>query len=67
VVDEAPEPSQALQALLDDVREHNGIDFTHYKRPTIERRLQRRLFATGQLNIRDYLHYLHLIRRSTTA
>ena len=41
------------------MREHNGIDFTHYKRPTIVRRLQRRFSATGQTNVRDYLHYLH--------
>jgi two-component system CheB/CheR fusion protein len=51
---------RSLQALLDDVREHSGIDFSHYKRPTIERRLQRRFYATGQTNVRDYLHYLHL-------
>jgi two-component system CheB/CheR fusion protein len=57
--DEAPDANRSLQALLDDVREHSGIDFSHYKRPTIERRLQRRFYATGQTNVRDYLHYLH--------
>jgi two-component system CheB/CheR fusion protein len=57
--DEASDANRSLQALLDDVREHNGIDFSHYKRPTIERRLQRRFYATGQTNVRDYLHYLH--------
>ncbi|HEY7092868.1 MAG TPA: CheR family methyltransferase [Ktedonobacterales bacterium] len=56
--DEAADGNRSLQALLDDVREHNGIDFSHYKRPTIERRLQRRFYATGQTNVRDYLHYL---------
>ncbi|HEX3270099.1 MAG TPA: CheR family methyltransferase [Ktedonobacterales bacterium] len=57
---ETPEVDRSLQTLLDDVRDHSGIDFTHYKRPTIERRLQRRFHATGQTNVRDYLHYLHL-------
>jgi two-component system CheB/CheR fusion protein len=60
VTEEAPDADRSLKALLDDVREHNGIDFSHYKRPTIERRLQRRFYATGQTNVRDYLHYLHL-------
>jgi two-component system CheB/CheR fusion protein len=57
--DEASDANRSLQALLDDVREHNDIDFSHYKLPTIERRLQRRFYATGQTNARDYLHYLH--------
>ena len=57
--DEASDANRSLQALLDDVREHDGIDFSHYKRPTIERRLQRRFYATGQTSIPDYLRYLH--------
>jgi two-component system CheB/CheR fusion protein len=57
--DEASDGNRSLQALLDDIREHNGIDFSHYKLPTIERRLQRRFYATGQTSIPTYLHYLH--------
>jgi two-component system CheB/CheR fusion protein len=59
ITEEAPDADRSLQTLLDDVREHSGIDFSHYKLPTIERRLQRRFYATGQTNVRDYLHYLH--------
>ena len=57
---ETSDANPSLQSLLDDVREHSGIDFSHYKRPTIDRRLQRRFYATGQTTVRDYLHYLHL-------
>ncbi|HEV7126548.1 MAG TPA: chemotaxis protein CheB, partial [Ktedonobacterales bacterium] len=47
-----------LQALLDQVRDRHGIDFTRYKQPTIERRLQRRLVATGLSDVNEYLRYL---------
>lgn len=52
---EAEEP---LQALLARVREQTGIDFSHYKRPTILRRLQRRMVTTGMHELADYAAYL---------
>ena len=53
-----PETLEALDQLLDHVRTQSGIDFKQYKRPTIMRRLQRRMAATGAVTIEDYTHYL---------
>jgi two-component system CheB/CheR fusion protein len=47
-----------LESLLTQVRQHSGIDFTSYRRPTIVRRLQRRMVATGLPRLGDYLRYL---------
>lgn len=49
---------QTLQRLLDRVRKHSSIDFSQYKLPTILRRLQRRIYATGTSNLPEYTHYL---------
>jgi two-component system, chemotaxis family, CheB/CheR fusion protein len=48
-----------LQSFLDEVREESGVDFTTYKQPTIERRIQRRMVATGQESFADYVRYVH--------
>ena len=53
-----PDAEESLQALLTQVRDRNGIDFSHYKRPTILRRLQRRMVAVGTPTLPDYLRYL---------
>ncbi len=53
-----PDTEQLLLTLLTQVRERNGIDFSQYKRPTILRRLQRRMAATGTLDLAGYLHFL---------
>ncbi|MDQ3655387.1 MAG: PAS domain S-box protein, partial [Chloroflexota bacterium] len=58
VVPEVSEHSH-LQAFLGELREHSGIDFSTYKQPTIERRLQRRMAATGQPSIPEYIRYVH--------
>lgn len=47
-----------LRLFLDRVREQSGIDFGAYKRPTIERRLQRRMAAVGTGSLIDYQRYL---------
>src|SRR5690348_17077886 len=47
----------ALQQLLNHVRERSNIDFSQYKMPTIVRRLQRRVFATGTTDLAGYLSY----------
>ena len=44
--------------MLGQVREQSGIDFSRYKRPTILRRLQRRMVATGMRKLSDYRRYL---------
>ncbi len=46
---------QALNVFLERVRERTGIDFAQYKRPTILRRLQRRLAATRSQSLNEYM------------
>jgi two-component system CheB/CheR fusion protein len=47
-----------LHALLEQLRDRSGIDFNSYKMPTILRRLQRRMVATGTERLNDYLRYI---------
>lgn len=56
-VDE-PGDDAILERFLRQVREQTGIDFTSYKRPTITRRLQRRLAAVGVTTLADYVRYV---------
>ncbi|HEX6819211.1 MAG TPA: chemotaxis protein CheB, partial [Ktedonobacterales bacterium] len=53
-----PEAEDLLPTLLAQVREQTGMDFSHYKRPTILRRLQRRMVSTGTRQLADYAAYL---------
>lgn len=53
-----PESLQSLDALLNYLRLQSGIDFNQYKRPTIMRRLQRRMASTGTSTIDNYRRYL---------
>lgn len=46
--------SRALESLLEEVRERNGVDFSAYKMPTILRRLQRRIVSTDTGDIDGY-------------
>lgn len=49
---------RALRTFLDQLRERSGIDFTTYKTPTIIRRLQRRMVATGVERLSEYVRHL---------
>ncbi|SFF86269.1 Methylase of chemotaxis methyl-accepting proteins [Duganella sp. CF458] len=51
---EAESEAQALPDVLAMVHEHTGHDFSHYKRPTILRRLERRLHLHGVHNVAAY-------------
>jgi two-component system CheB/CheR fusion protein len=53
-----PEQERELRALLEDVRQHRGVDFSRYQRPTILRRLQRRLTATHSESVAAYRQYM---------
>ncbi|MGZ3714701.1 MAG: chemotaxis protein CheB, partial [Ktedonobacterales bacterium] len=53
-----PEADDLLLALLANLREQTGMDFSHYKRPTILCRLQRRMVSTGTRQLVDYAAYL---------
>ena len=47
-----------LSAILNRLRDRRGIDFSAYKPPTIERRLRRRMAASGVATISDYLSHV---------
>lgn len=49
---------RSLESVLSQVREQSGIDFSSYKRPTILRRMQRRMVATGVGDLTGYAQYL---------
>lgn len=47
-----------LDRIFSLLRTASGVDFSHYKRPTIERRLQRRLALHKLTNMADYVELL---------
>jgi chemotaxis methyl-accepting protein methylase len=49
---------KALGLLLEKVYRGGGYDFRDYKRGTVTRRLQRRLYATGATTYEEYAHFL---------
>ena len=53
-----PEDEALLERFLRQVRDQTGIDFASYKRPTIARRLQRRMAAVGVTTLADYVRYV---------
>lgn len=53
-----PTEERALRTFLEQLRERSGIDFNAYKTPTIMRRLQRRMIATGAERLSEYIRYL---------
>jgi two-component system CheB/CheR fusion protein len=53
-----PDEDRVLRAFLEQLRERSGIDFASYKAPTILRRLQRRLAATGVPDLESYVRHL---------
>ena len=48
----------ALDSLLEKVYQNSGYDFREYRRGTVTRRLERRLYATGAKTCLDYMHFL---------
>lgn len=57
-----PEPDgdgrDELGTFLENIRENTGLDFGAYKRPTIERRLQRRMVAVGTHSLDEYRKHI---------
>jgi two-component system CheB/CheR fusion protein len=53
-----PDERRQLEAFLDEIRQRFGMDFGSYKLPTIRRRLQRRVVATGLNDLSEYIAYL---------
>ncbi len=48
-----------LRDILVLIRKETGHDFSHYKRPTLFRRLSKRLLELNIHKLKDYLDYLH--------
>jgi two-component system CheB/CheR fusion protein len=48
-----------LEQLFSLLRSTTGVDFTHYKLPTIRRRLQRRMLLNKTRQLGEYLSLLH--------
>jgi two-component system, chemotaxis family, CheB/CheR fusion protein len=49
-----------LDDLLEFVKRTRGFDFTGYKRPSLERRLRKRMDEVGSESYTDYLDYLEV-------
>ncbi|MDX5423069.1 MAG: PAS domain-containing protein [Hymenobacteraceae bacterium] len=54
------ETESSFTLILEMIHERTGIDFSNYKRPTIIRRISRRMALTNIVGLIDYLDYLHL-------
>src|SRR3954466_2441839 len=54
------EPDAAFEALLEFLKHTRGVDFTGYKRPSLQRRFRRRMDAIGCESFSDYLDYLEV-------
>ena len=52
------EDNAALQKIFSFLVSQKGHDFKHYKRSSVLRRLQRRLFITNTKSIHEYFNYL---------
>ena len=50
----------AFEALLDYLNRTRGFDFTGYKRPSLIRRVQKRVAMVGVENFSDYMDYLEV-------
>lgn len=50
----APSAKSALQRLFASLLEHCGVDFGHYKLPTMMRRIERRMQAVACESLNDY-------------
>jgi two-component system, chemotaxis family, CheB/CheR fusion protein len=54
------EESPGLDALLEHIKQSRGFDFSGYKRPSLERRIRRRLAELGIESYTDYQDYLEV-------
>ncbi len=53
-LDLGPRPEQALREVLAVLQRHTGQDFSHYRRPMLLRRLERRLLVAGVPDLDAY-------------
>jgi two-component system, chemotaxis family, CheB/CheR fusion protein len=58
MVDKLPEEGSALATIFVLLRSATGVDFSHYKHSTLERRIQRRMLLYKLQRLEDYARYL---------
>ncbi len=51
-------PGTEMNQLFAMVREASGVDFTHYKQTTLQRRIKRRMVLLRLDRLKDYLRYI---------
>lgn len=51
---------EAITEILDKIRDTTGIDFGYYKKPTLYRRLAKRMSELGITDVAEYVTYLTL-------
>ena len=51
-------PSDGMEDLLGILRQATGVDFTHYKPTTLQRRIGRRMILRQMEKLTDYIRYL---------
>src|SRR5215472_10957842 len=54
----APAPANELDRIFILLRAAHGVDFSHYNRNTIERRIHRRMVLSNTSNLTEYVRYL---------
>jgi two-component system, chemotaxis family, CheB/CheR fusion protein len=57
---DAGDTEAELQQLLTQVHDISGVDFSSYKRGTIQRRIQRRMVAIGTPSLAEYQRYVDI-------
>ncbi|HEX8561762.1 MAG TPA: PAS domain S-box protein [Flavobacterium sp.] len=65
--DRTEEQQQALREIFTQLRMHTGHDFSNYKRPTLLRRIERRINVRNLTDLPAYSKYLHDNPEETTA
>ncbi len=58
---------ECLDIILSIVHMRTGIDFSHYRRDTVQRRLQNRMVCMGIKSFAEYLHHLETCQDETQA
>jgi two-component system CheB/CheR fusion protein len=53
-----PEERDQFESLLEFIKSNRGFDFTGYKRPTLYRRIYKRMSAVGVASFEEYESYL---------
>jgi two-component system CheB/CheR fusion protein len=53
-----PASPNDIHELFTMLRDAKGVDFTHYKQTTLQRRIKRRMVLTQSDALKDYLHFV---------